>query len=60
LAGQVIGPISLFQFQARLLLDAPERARRHVGPRLVRTADAVAGVGLVGFAGVLAYRAGTD
>jgi putative LysE/RhtB family amino acid efflux pump len=35
-------------------------ARRHVGPRLIRTADAVAGAGLIGFAGVLAYRAGTD
>jgi len=34
-------------------------ARHHVGPRLVHTSDAVAGAGLVGFAGVLAYRAGT-
>ena len=35
-------------------------ARRHVGPRLVRTADAVAGAGLIAFSGVLAYRAGTE
>jgi putative LysE/RhtB family amino acid efflux pump len=35
-------------------------ARRRVGPRLIRAADAVAGAGLVGFAGVLAYRAGGD
>ena len=33
-------------------------ARQHVGTRLVRTADAVAGAGLVAFSGVLAYRAG--
>ena len=27
-----------------------------VGPRLLRTVDAVAGTGLLGFAGVLGYR----
>ena len=30
--------------------------RRWVGPRLLRTVDAVAGTGLLGFAGVLGYR----
>jgi putative LysE/RhtB family amino acid efflux pump len=30
--------------------------RRWVGPRLLRTVDAVAGAGLLGFAGVLGYR----
>ena len=35
-------------------------ARHHVGDRLVRTADAVAGAGLVGFAGILAYQSATE
>jgi putative LysE/RhtB family amino acid efflux pump len=56
LAGVGIGSLAWFV----VLLCGVALARRHVGPRLVRAADAVAGAGLVGFAGVLAYRAGTD
>ena len=56
LAGVAVGSLAWFV----VLSCGVALARRHVGPRLVRTADAVAGVGLVGFAGVLAYRAGTD
>ena len=35
-------------------------ARRSVGPRAVVAADAVAGIGLLGFAGALGYRTVTD
>jgi putative LysE/RhtB family amino acid efflux pump len=31
-------------------------ARRWVGPRLLRAVDGVAGAGLLGFGGLLAYR----
>ncbi len=31
-------------------------ARRYVGPRLLRTIDGVAGAGILGFGGLLAYR----
>ena len=56
LAGVGIGSFGWFV----VLSGGVALARHHVGTRLVRTADAVAGAGLVGFAGVLAYRAGTD
>ena len=56
LAGVGIGSLAWFV----ILSSGVALARRRVGPRLVRTADAVAGAGLVAFAGVLAYRAGTD
>ena len=56
LAGVGIGSLAWFV----VLSCGVALARRRVGPRLIRAADAVAGAGLVGFAGVLAYRAGTD
>jgi hypothetical protein len=34
--------------------------RRAVGPRAIRAADTIAGVGLVGFGGALAYGAVHD
>lgn len=43
-----------------LLAGGVAVARRTVGPRAVVAADVVAGVGLLGFAGVLGYRTATD
>lgn len=43
-----------------LLASGVAIARRAVGPRAVVVADAVAGLGLLGFAGVLGYRTATD
>jgi putative LysE/RhtB family amino acid efflux pump len=39
-----------------LLAGGVSVARRWVGPRLLRTVDGVAGAGLLGFGGLLAYR----
>jgi putative LysE/RhtB family amino acid efflux pump len=39
-----------------LLAGGVSVARRWVGPRLLRTVDGVAGAGLIGFGGLLAYR----
>jgi putative LysE/RhtB family amino acid efflux pump len=43
-----------------LLAGGVAVARRAVGPRAVVAADVVAGVGLLGFAGVVGYRTATD
>ena len=39
-----------------LLAGGVSLARRRVGPRLLRTVDGVAGAGILGFGGLLAYR----
>ena len=39
------------------LATAVAVARRAAGERAIRTADAIAGIGLLGFGGVLAYGA---
>jgi putative LysE/RhtB family amino acid efflux pump len=39
-----------------LLAGGVSVARRWVGPRLLRTVDGVAGAGVLGFGGLLAYR----
>lgn len=43
-----------------LLASGVAVARRSVGPRAVVLADGIAGLGLLGFAGVLGYRTATD
>jgi putative LysE/RhtB family amino acid efflux pump len=43
-----------------LLASGVAVARRSVGPRAVVVADGIAGLGLLGFAGVLGYRTATD
>jgi putative LysE/RhtB family amino acid efflux pump len=43
-----------------LLASGVAVARRSVGPRAVIVADGIAGLGLLGFAGVLGYRTATD
>jgi putative LysE/RhtB family amino acid efflux pump len=40
-----------------VLVAAVSAARRRIGPRVVRAVDAASGVGLLGFAGVLGFRA---
>jgi putative LysE/RhtB family amino acid efflux pump len=39
-----------------ILAGGVSAARRHVGPRLLKAVDGVAGAGLLGFGGLLAYR----
>jgi putative LysE/RhtB family amino acid efflux pump len=56
LGGVALG--TLTAFSALSLLVAGARGR--FGPRLLATVDAVAGAGLVGFAGLLGWRAATD
>ena len=53
LAGVGIGSITWFA----LLTSAVSIARRRIGDRLLRTIDAGAGIGILGFAGVLGVRA---
>lgn len=43
-----------------LLASGVAVARRSVGPRAVVVAEGIAGLGLLGFAGVLGYRTATD
>jgi putative LysE/RhtB family amino acid efflux pump len=43
-----------------LLASGVAIARRAVGPRAIVAADVIAGLGLLGFAGVLGYRTATD
>jgi len=43
-----------------MLASATAVVRRAVGPRAIRAADAIAGLGLLGFGGVLAYGAVHD
>jgi putative LysE/RhtB family amino acid efflux pump len=43
-----------------LLASGVAIARRSVGPRAIVVADGIAGLGLLGFAGVLGYRTATD
>jgi putative LysE/RhtB family amino acid efflux pump len=52
LAGVGIGSLTCMG----LLAGGVSVARRWVGPRLLRTVDGVAGAGLIGFGGLLAYR----
>lgn len=52
LAGVGLG--SLMWVTALTLITAA--ARRTIGPRAVRAADGITGVGLLGYAGVLGYR----
>jgi putative LysE/RhtB family amino acid efflux pump len=52
LAGVGIGSLTWMA----LLAGGVSVARRWVGPRLLRTVDGVAGAGLIGFGGLLAYR----
>lgn len=47
-----LGSLSWFT----VLAGAMSLLRRRIGPRLLRAADAVAGLGLVGFGGVLGWR----
>ncbi len=56
LGGVALG--TLTAFTALSLLVASVRTR--FGPRLLATVDAVAGAGLLGFAGLLGWRAATD
>jgi putative LysE/RhtB family amino acid efflux pump len=56
LGGVALG--TLTAFTALSLLVAATRGR--FGPRLLTTVDAVAGAGLLGFAGLLGWRAATD
>ena len=53
LAGVGLGSLTWMS----LLALAAALARRRLGPRVLRAADAVAGAGLVGFGGVLGWRA---
>ena len=43
-----------------MLASATAVVRRAVGPRAIRAADAIAGLGLLGFGGALAYGAVHD
>jgi putative LysE/RhtB family amino acid efflux pump len=56
LAGIGIGSLAWFT----ILTSAVSLGRRWVGPPLLRVVDACAGLGLVGFGGVLGYRAVHD
>jgi putative LysE/RhtB family amino acid efflux pump len=51
-AGVGLGSLTLMA----LLAAGVALARRRVGPRLLRAVDALAGTGLVGFGGLLAFR----
>jgi putative LysE/RhtB family amino acid efflux pump len=56
LAGVGVGSISWFA----ILTTAVSLARRRVGDRLRRSVDAGAGIGILGFAGVLGFRAARE
>jgi putative LysE/RhtB family amino acid efflux pump len=56
LAGVGIGSISWFA----ILTTAVSLARRRVGDRLLRAVDAGAGIGILGFAGLLGVRAARE
>ena len=43
-----------------VLASATAIVRRAVGPRAIRVADSIAGIGLLGFGGALAYGAVND
>jgi putative LysE/RhtB family amino acid efflux pump len=53
-----VGLGSLFSTTALALFVAA--TRRYAGPRVIRTVDGLAGVGLIGFGGLLAYRSLSD
>jgi len=52
LAGVGLGSLT----SMTILTGGVSAARRHVGPRLLKTVDGVAGAGLIGFGGLLAWR----
>jgi putative LysE/RhtB family amino acid efflux pump len=56
LAGVGVGSISWFA----ILTTAVSLARRRVGDRLLRSVDAGAGIGILGFSGVLGFRAARE
>jgi putative LysE/RhtB family amino acid efflux pump len=53
-----VGLGSLFSTSALALFVAA--TRRYAGPKVIRTVDAAAGVGLIGFGGLLAHRSLSD
>jgi putative LysE/RhtB family amino acid efflux pump len=56
LVGVALGTLTAFT----LLSAALSRLRNRVGPRFLEVVDAAAGAGLMGFAGLLGYRAAQD
>jgi putative LysE/RhtB family amino acid efflux pump len=56
LAGVGLGSLTMMS----LLAGGVSVARRWVGPRMLRTVDGVAGVGVLGFGALLAYRTVRD
>jgi putative LysE/RhtB family amino acid efflux pump len=56
LAGVALGTLTAFSALSGLLA----LARRRIGERMLTWIDAVAGAGLLGFAGLLAYRTAAD
>jgi len=56
IAGVALGTLTAFSLLSGLFA----LARKRLGERLLALIDAVAGAGLLGFAGLLAYRTATD